>query len=108
MVGGLIAALLPASGCYGPFAATRRLWHWNRQFDGEWTREAVFLGTGVLTPCYVVVALADALWFNPIWFWSGEGWIDVPGGDHHLQSRAPWADDPALDGLIAESAVARE
>lgn len=93
-------ALLPATGCYGPFAATARLWHWNRHFEDEWTREAVFLATGVLTPVYALTTFADALLFNTVWFWSGEGWIDEPGGGHHLQAKASLPADPALDGLI--------
>ena len=108
MAGGVLAALLPAAGCLGPFAATRRLWHWNRRFDGEWTREAVFLCPGMLPPTYLLTALADALLFNPVCFWNGEGWIDLPGGDHHLQSAPPWERDPALDGLIAEAGAPRE
>lgn len=94
-----LAAIGATPACYGPFAATRRVWHWNRQFEDEWTREAVFLATGVLTPVYVVCSLGDMLLFNSAWFWTGDGWIDEPGGDHHLQALELRLQDPALDGL---------
>jgi hypothetical protein len=102
---GIASLLLPAAGCMGPFAATRRLWHWNRHLEGEWAREAVFVGTGVLTPVYLGCAIGDALFFNTVRFWSGESLIDLPGGDHRLQAAAPWESDPALDGLVATGDV---
>jgi len=33
-----LAAGLLASGCFGPFNLTRRLYRWNEQVEGKWER----------------------------------------------------------------------
>jgi len=82
----VLAAAPPLSGCVGPWAATRRLWHWNSHWEEEWGREGLFL---VTFPLYVVYATGDFLLFNTVAFWSGDGWIDAPGGDHSFQATLP-------------------
>lgn len=88
LLAGLLAAL-PLAGCYGPFPATRRVWHWTWGFENEWGREAVFLAGAVVTPVWLLATVGDAFLFNAVCFWSGESWIDEPGGDHHLQAVVP-------------------
>ncbi len=85
---GLVAVAM-TPGCYGPFAATRRVWHWNDHWENDWAQESLFLVTGVLTPVYAVAVVGDVLLFNSTWFWTGENWIDEPGGDHGLQASLP-------------------
>lgn len=82
-----VATIAPLPGCYGSFAATRRLWHWNRGFEGRWGREGVYLATGVLTPVYGLAAVGDAVVFNSVEFWSGSNVFDLPAGDHALEAR---------------------
>lgn len=81
-----VVALLPASGCVGPWAATRRLWHWNSHWEEEWAREGLFL---VTFPLYVIYATGDFVLFNTVAFWDGDGWIDEPGGDRSFQAALP-------------------
>lgn len=99
-----LLALGATPACYGPFAATRRLWHWNQQWENDWAQEGLFLVTGVVTPVYALAAVGDVLLFNATWFWTGECWIDEPCGDHTMQARA-LPDAPALDGLAVEVAL---
>ncbi len=100
-----LLATAAAPACYGPFAATRRIWHWNLHWENEWAREGLFLVTGVLTPVYALTMVGDVILFNSVWFWTGESWIDEPGGDHAMQAQA-LQDEPALDGLVIEVAAA--
>ena len=71
MAVGLVALGLFASGCYGPFYLTRKVWKFNCQVsDNKWVVEVVYLVCTWL-PVYGVAGLADALIFNSIEFWTG-------------------------------------
>ena len=77
---GLLALSLFASGCYGPFNLTRRLYRWNGQASNEkWGKEIVFLILA-LTPVYSLTTLADAIVFNSMEFWTGNNPVDPPSG----------------------------
>ena len=68
----LVAAAFLASGCYGPFTLTRKVYTWNGQVsDNKWVVETVFLVCSVL-PIYHIAGLADALIFNSVEFWTGK------------------------------------
>ena len=64
------------SGCYGPFNATRNLWHFNGTIEGKWGQEAIFLAFSII-PVYAVFFLGDVLIFNSIQFWGGENPIKL-------------------------------
>jgi hypothetical protein len=68
---------LVASGCFGPFNLTRRLYQWNAQVGEKWEREIVFLLLA-LTPVYSAAVLADAVVFNSMEFWTGRNPVDPP------------------------------
>jgi hypothetical protein len=69
-----VGSLTP--GCYGPFHATRNLWHWNGQVEGKWGQEFVFLLLNIV-PAYGLFWLGDVLIFNSIQFWGGENPITL-------------------------------
>lgn len=74
----LLAAALAASGCYGPFNLTRRLYQWNGTIGPtKWERELVFL-LMVWVPVYGLATLADGIAFNAMEFWTGENPVDPP------------------------------
>ena len=75
----LLASTTLASGCYGPFNLTQRLWNWNGKVTGnKWANEGIFLVCAIL-PVYAICTLADAIIFNSIEFWTGDNPIDAPG-----------------------------
>jgi len=60
-----------ASGCFGKFQLTRKLYDINKSVDEKFTRSAV-TWLFVIIPVYGVTALLDFFVFNVIEFWSGE------------------------------------
>ena len=78
MLVGLLVLGLAASGCYGPFNLTRRLYKWNGEVSNEkWGKEVVFLILA-LTPVYGFATLADGVVFNSLEFWTGNNPVDPP------------------------------
>ena len=75
---GLVAMLLVASGCYGPFNLTRRLYNWNSQAGTtKWEREFIFIILAWV-PVYGLTILGDAVVFNSMEFWTGNNPVDPP------------------------------
>ena len=74
-VSGFVVFALVASGCFGPFNLTRRLYHWNAEVGDQWEREIVFLLLA-LTPVYGLATVADAVVFNSMEFWTGKNPVD--------------------------------
>ena len=75
MLAGLLAAAVLASGCYGPFNLTRRLYQWNGQVGDKWEKELVFLLL-VALPVYQLTTFGDAVVFNSMEFWTGNNPVD--------------------------------
>ena len=73
-----MATALFASGCYGPFNLTRRLYQWNGQINGKWEKEFVFLVLAYV-PVYGLTVFGDAVIFNSMEFWTGNNPVDPPG-----------------------------
>jgi hypothetical protein len=74
----LVAVSLVASGCYGPFNLTRRLYNWNGQIhQGKWEKEFMFLILAWV-PVYGLAVAGDALIFNSMEFWTGNNPVDPP------------------------------
>lgn len=94
-----MALALFASGCYGPFNLTRRLYQWNGQVGRDkWEREFVFLIL-IWAPVYEVVSLADAVVFNSMEFWTGKNPVDRPS--------ASWRDgQPRTKRLVRKDSSA--
>jgi len=97
----LIALLLAtlATGCVGPFNATRRVHTWNREIENRWVGEGVFL---VFRAAFVysVAAVGDLLIFNSCDFWGFENPIDPPSRERIDQLNA--ADDARAAAARAE------
>lgn len=67
----IFSVMAGASGCFGAFMATRKLWSFNNEISGnKFLNWLVFLGL-VIIPAYELFALGDALIFNSIEFWGG-------------------------------------
>jgi len=66
-----LVVTMALSGCYGPFALTKKIHKWNGQQGDKFINEAIFLVL-VVVPVYQLAALGDAVLFNSIQFWTGE------------------------------------
>jgi hypothetical protein len=63
-------AAAASSGCFGSFAATKKLHTWNGSFGSKFVSTLIFW-LFLILPVYELFALGDALIFNLIEFWSG-------------------------------------
>ncbi len=63
--------LLGSSACFGSFQATRKVYTFNKGVGDKWIVEVVFLAMTIV-PVYSLAALADAIIFNSVEFWTGE------------------------------------
>lgn len=69
---GVLVAVMFATGCYGNFNLTRKVWKWNGDVTKQkWGQEALFLGLNII-PVYPVAGLVDAVIFNSVEFWGGK------------------------------------
>ena len=95
---GLVAAAMLASGCYGPFYLTRKVWKWNGEVsDNKWVVELVYLLTAHLIPVYGIAGLADAVIFNSVEFWTGDNPIkNVDAGTTPKTTRIVRGDAEAI------------
>ena len=68
----LLAAAPFLTNCYGAFPLTHAVYKANGDIDNDLLRQVVFW-VFVIVPVYEVAAFADAVAFNLIDFWTGEG-----------------------------------
>ena len=74
---GAVAFGMMASGCYGPFTLTRKVWKWNGEVsDNKWVKEGVFLLCYII-PVYGIAELADGVIFNSVLFWTGKDMLNA-------------------------------
>ena len=76
-----LALAIAASGCYGPFNLTRRLYQWNGQVGTKWEKEFVFILLAWV-PVYGLTVLGDAVVFNSMEFWTGKNPVDPPSNSN--------------------------
>lgn len=70
-VAAAVAVAMLASGCFGSFTLTRKVYNFNETVSSDrWVRELAFL-LMVWIPVYGVANLADAIIFNSVEFWTG-------------------------------------
>ncbi len=81
-----LALGLLASGCYGPFNLTRRLYKWNGQVGTKWENEFVFIILAWV-PVYSIAVLGDGIVFNSMEFWTGKNPVDAPGRSELPQTK---------------------
>lgn len=73
------ASVFGASGCFGSFNLTRKLYGWNKDVSKDkFVRELVFLGLNIV-PIYGVAGAIDAIVANTVEFWTGENPISMTG-----------------------------
>ena len=70
LVPALIATTL-ATGCYGQFAATRKIHNWNGHVSGNKFVNSVVMWGLIVIPVYPLASLGDIFIFNPIEVVSG-------------------------------------
>ncbi|MBI5529508.1 MAG: DUF3332 family protein [Deltaproteobacteria bacterium] len=63
--------MLSLASCFGSFKAIRTVYKWNDSLDNKWVKTLV-LWAFTIIPVYGVIALADAIVFNLIEFWTGD------------------------------------
>lgn len=68
LLGGALA--LGASGCYGKFALTKKLYDWNGTLGNKFLVWIVFF-LFIIIPVYGVTTFVDGIVFNLIEFWTG-------------------------------------
>jgi hypothetical protein len=80
------------TACYGPFALTKNVYHWNGTIKGsgqvndKWMKELVFFGM-LVAPAYMFSALLDTFIFNAMHFWTGESPIKSSESDGDGQTK---------------------
>jgi hypothetical protein len=92
MVLGGLAASFGASGCFGGFALTRKLWRFNEEIsDNKFVEWLVFLVL-IIIPVYEIFTFVDALIFNSLEFWTGSNPLadgTVPSSREKLVQLSP-------------------
>ncbi len=111
IVGLLLAAVIGAQGCYGPFELTKKLHSWNGSLGNKWVVEGVFLVCSWL-PVYSIAVLVDAVVLNSVEFWTGKSMLksSLPtelrqGDDKVVMTRYPGSEVMRLDIYKAGKAV---
>jgi hypothetical protein len=66
----LASTILVATGCYGTFSLTRKMYSWNGTFDDKFVQSAV-MWVFLIIPVYEVCGFIDLLALNTIEFWTG-------------------------------------
>lgn len=74
---------LAATGCWGSFNLTGKVYDWNGHFDSKWVSWLIFL-VFIILPVYGILLFVDALIINTIEFYSGKNPVqrtaDLGGG----------------------------
>lgn len=72
------------SGCFGNFAATRKVYDFNKNFGDKWMNEVLFLVLNFI-PVYNFAAAADVIIFNTVEFWTGTNPIAMAPGEEVIK-----------------------
>lgn len=82
-----LAFSVTASGCYGKFALTKKVYDLNGKItDSKFVHSLVMIGFYIV-PIYGLALLGDALIFNVIEFWSGDNPVVEKTGDNRVAIR---------------------
>lgn len=82
----LIVVLLAIglSGCFGNFAATRKVYDFNKSFGDKWMNQIMFWVLAAV-PVYEFAGIADVLLFNTVEFWTGNNPIAMADGEEVIK-----------------------
>jgi hypothetical protein len=72
------------AGCFGNFAATRKVYDFNQSFGGKWENEVLFWAMNIV-PIYMVAGVLDVFVFNTIEFWTGSNPIVMAPGEEVIK-----------------------
>ena len=71
LVAATLAAAVPTTGCYGSFAAARKIHAWNGHVTNSKIGNSVIMWGLIIIPVYELATLGDIFIFNPIEVFSG-------------------------------------
>lgn len=82
----LIVALLSISffGCYGNFAATRKVYQFNGNFGNKWGNSVMMYVLSFIQ-VYSIAAFADVVVFNTVEFWTGSNPMAMAPGEEVIK-----------------------
>ncbi|NTX15380.1 DUF3332 domain-containing protein [Myxococcus sp. CA056] len=69
-----------ATGCFGSFKLTQKIWQFNKNISGEKFVQWLMFLVLVIVPVYGIGTLIDALIINSIEFWSGNNPVSSADG----------------------------
>jgi hypothetical protein len=88
------------AGCFGNFAATRKVYQFNEGFGDKWMNQIMFW---VLSVAYGIAGFADVVLFNTIEFWTGSNPIAMAPGEEVIKYASE--DDKNLKIVIRQNQV---
>lgn len=82
----MVAVMLTVGmgGCFGNFAATRKVYDFNESFGGRWENQILFWVLSIV-PVYNLAVSLDAILFNTIEFWTGSNPIAMGPQDEVIK-----------------------
>jgi len=66
----IVVLTIGLTGCFGNFAATRKVYEFNESFGDKWMNQVLFWVMNIV-PVYKVATFADVVLFNTVEFWTG-------------------------------------
>lgn len=72
------------AGCFGNFAATRKVYQFNESFGDKWMNQIMFWVLAIV-PAYEIAGFADVVLFNTIEFWTGSNPIAMAPGEEVIK-----------------------
>lgn len=73
-----------ASGCYGKFMLTRKLYTWNGTLGNKWVNSIVMFVLFVI-PVYEIAGFVDFIALNAIEFWTGNNPMAMGPGERETK-----------------------
>ena len=67
-------------GCYGSFAATKKVYKWNGTVGDKWVNSVVMWALNII-PVYSLAGAADIIVLNTVEFWTGSNPLAMAPGE---------------------------
>jgi len=86
LLGLMVAAVLvSATGCYGSFEATSKIYQWNgKATDNKWANSIIMFGL-IIIPVYEICMFVDFVVLNTVEFWTGSNPLAMQAGESEMQ-----------------------
>lgn len=72
------------AGCFGNFAAVRKVYDFNQNISDKWVQQAAFWALSWI-PVYELAAFADVFFFNTVEFWTGSNPMAMASGEEVIK-----------------------